>query len=184
MVNTVLGIDPSSVKIAIIESSAGDVKKPTLHTKHFQNEAIEKKVLEAFDFIFDVCMEVRERDGETPVLYLEAPIMGVGGPGSTIPQAFISGSIMAAAAQAGCLLKLVNNQTWKKRGMGNGNINKVQVRERMEEIWPELIAVIPIMEKGEFKGFPDQDLIDAGGLNLFGWYNVKLIDRIKKRRVK
>ena len=182
MTKTVLGVDPSSVKIAVVESSKPNVKKATIHVCHFQYEEIEKKVLEAFDFMFDFIMEIRERDGESPAVFLEAPVMGVGGPGATIPQAFVSGSIMAAVAQADAGLKLVNNQSWKKRALGNGNINKVEVRNRMGVVWPELVKQIPIMEKGEFKGYPDQDLIDAGGLNRFGWHHVELLTRLKKRR--
>jgi hypothetical protein len=89
---------------------------------------------------------------------------------------------MAACVQAGVVVKLVNNQTWKKRALGNGNINKAEVRKRIKEQWPTLYEKAPIMTKGEFKGFPDQDLLDAGGLNLFGWWNVDLVSRLRKRR--
>jgi Holliday junction resolvasome RuvABC endonuclease subunit len=182
MTTTVLGVDPSSVKFAIVESSKADKKKPTLHVCQFEYEAIEMKVLEAFDFGFEVSMNIRERDGKPPEVFVEAPIQGVGGPGATIPQAFCSGAFMAGAVQAGCKVHLINNQTWKKRALGNGNINKQEVRRRMGTVWPELVNEIPIMEKGEFKGFPDQDLIDAGGLNRHGWWYVEMLERLKKRR--
>lgn len=181
-VKTVLGLDPSSLKLAAVVTSAPKRDKPTLHVTHFEFEEYERKCEEAFDWTFDLLMEIRERDDQPPAVYLEAPVMGVGGPGATIPQAYVSGAVMTACAQAGARVKLVNNQTWKKRAMGAGNLNKVQVRERMYEVWPELVALIPIMEKGEFKGFPDQDLIDAGGLNLFGWWNAQLVERLRKRR--
>lgn len=181
-VKTVLGVDPSSQKIAAVESSDPKRDKPTLHVKHFDFEDIEKKCEEAFDFMFDTLMVIRERDGQPPRVFLEAPVMGVGGPGATIPQAFVSGAIMAACMQAGSIVVLVNNQTWKKRALGRGNINKDQVRELMKETWPRLFKATPIMEKGDFKGHPDQDLLDAGGLNLHGWRSVDLFERLKKRR--
>ena len=183
-VKTVLGLDPSSVKLAAVESSDPRRDVPTLHVYHFEHEAIEEKVSEAFDWLFDLLMGILERDEAPPVVYLEAPVMGVGGPGATIPQAFISGSLMAACVQAGVPVKLINNQTWKKRALGHGNIGKPEVRERMKDTWPKLYKRVPIMEKGDFKGFPDQDLLDAGGLNLFGWWNVGLIERIQKHREK
>lgn len=179
---TVLGVDPSSQKIAVVESSAKSRDKPTLHATHFELEAHEEKVNEAFDFAFDLFYSVRERDGVPPRVFIEAPIQGVGGPGATVPQAFVTGAIMAAAGQAGVPIKLVNNQTWKKKGLGKGNINKDQVRALIKELWPTLYNMVPIMDKGEFKGLPDQDLIDAGGINRYGWDYVEMIERIKRRR--
>jgi hypothetical protein len=101
----------------------------------------------------------------------------------------VSGAIMAAAAQAGAKIMLVNNSTWKKKILGNGNIAKEKIRPQMEEqgIWPELIKKAPIIHAKQHSGkipndSPCQDTIDAGCINLFGWEHVKMIERLKKRR--
>lgn len=183
---TVGGIDPSSERIALVESSRHNRKKAFIHTIKLNADRIEDRQLQAFDFIVHFAMAVRDREGQSPRLYLEAPVMGVGGPGATIPQAFISGSIMAAAAQTECWISLINNQTWKKRAMGSGNINKNEVTKRMEVIWPEFFKKVPTVTHKQFTdqppGAPDQDIIDAGGLNLHGWWHTLFLERIEERR--
>lgn len=181
-VTTVCGIDPSSKKVAVVESSRNMRKEPLVHVLEFESEDIEHKVLEAYEFVFNLIMEIRDRDDESPAIFLEAPVVGIGGPGATIPQAFISGAIMVAAAEALSVLKLVNNKAWKKRTLGNGNIAKKDIQERMIEVWPQLYDMTPVMEKGEWKGCKDPDIIDAGGINLFGWRSVKMVERLKSRR--
>lgn len=181
-VQTVGGIDPSSKKIVIVSTHKNRRRKPDIHKIYLRHDRVEDNCLEAFDFVVEYAMEVREQDGQSPRLYLEAPIMGVGGPGATIPQAFISGSIMSAAAQTECHITLVNNQSWKKRVLGKGNLNKDEVTEAMQKRWPEFMKLVPIEAAGTFKGKPDQDTVDAGAINLFGWHNVTLVSRLRKRR--
>lgn len=191
-VQTVGGIDPSSKKIAIVETLATNKNKPLIHVCHLRSDNPEDNCSDAFDFIVEFAMEVRERDGQSPRLYLEAPVVGGGGnqksrPGPTISQSYISGSIMAAAAQTDCKITLVNNSTWKKRVLGNGNIAKENIGDVIKEVWPELYKEAPTISAKQHNGkipnnMPDQDVLDAGGLNRFGWGNVDLVERITKRR--
>jgi len=106
------------------------------------------------------------------VAYLEAPVLGIGGPGPTISQAQIGGAIMAAAEEYGVPLTMVNNQSWKKRVCGAGNINKEEVAKRMKDIWPDAVK----LANG------DQNAIDASAINLFGRKALALKVRIMKRR--
>ncbi len=184
---TVGGIDPSSERIVIVESLRSNKSKAYIHSIRLNADRIEDRQLQAFDFIVNFAMSVRDReDGVSPRLYLEAPIMGVGGPGATIPQAYVSGSIMAAAAQTECWIALVNNQTWKKRALGNGNINKNEITKRMETTWPKFYKKVPTVTAKQFPeqppGAKDQDVIDSGGLNLYGWWHTEFVERIEKRR--
>lgn len=192
-VQTVGGIDPSSKKIVIVETRASNKSKPFIHICHLRSENPEENCSDAFDFVVEYAMNVRERDdGQSPRLYLEAPVMGGGGsqktrPGPTISQSFVSGSIMAAAAQTECKIALINNSTWKKRILGNGNIAKEDIGGVIKEVWPELYKAAPLISAKQHNGkipnnMPDQDVLDAGGINLFGWRNVDLVERITKRR--
>ena len=193
-VHCVGGIDPSSKKIVIVETRKTNTRKPFIHSVELLHDRIEDNQLEAFDFIVEFCMAVRERDGQSPNLYLEAPVMGGGGgsamrPGATIPQAYVSGSIMAAAAQCRSPIQLVNNSTWKKRICGNGNIAKENIGPWVKENWPELYRKAPVVSAKQHQGkipnnMPEQDTLDAGCISLFGWRHVELIERLKKRRAK
>jgi Holliday junction resolvasome RuvABC endonuclease subunit len=184
-VRTVGGIDPNSHKIAIVETRKIDRVKPFIHVVLLTGE-IEERSSQAFDYICDFCISVKERDGSYPRLFLEAPIQGRGGPGSTIPQAFISGAIMAGAVQGGSQIALINNQTWKKRVIGNGNVNKLDVSEWVEDHWPLLFEKTPVIENlsqgHELQGRPDQDILDAGCLSKFGWKHVSMVERLGRRR--
>jgi hypothetical protein len=183
---TVGGIDPNSHKIAIVETRKSNKNKPFIHTIEMGTGDYEDRVSLAFDFTFDFVMSVRERDGFPPRLFLEAPVMGVGGPGATIPQAFVSGGIMAAAVQGGAVISLVNNQSWKKRVCGNGGFNKFAVSRWVEEAWPALYGKAPIIttqaQGKELQGRADQDILDAGCLNIYGWRHVEMVERMWRRR--
>jgi hypothetical protein len=184
---TVGGIDPNSHKIVIVSTRRRDRVKPFVHVGNLVCENLEDRVNEAFDFVFDYCMGVREYDESPPRLYLEAPVMGVGGVGATIPQTFVSGGIIAGASQAGARITLVNNQTWKKRVCGNGSINKLTVSKWVEDNWELLYKKAPIITTKSGQGVDlmnraDQDWLDAGCLNLHGWKNEMLIERLARRR--
>lgn len=185
-VMTVGGIDPNSHKIVIVETRRIDKVRPFVHQIELGHGDYEVRVSAAFDFIVDFCIKVHERDGLYPRLFLEAPVLGVGGAGSTIPQAYVSGAILAAAVQGGSQIALINNQTWKKRVTGNGNCNKMAVSEWVEENWPLLYERTEIIEDSrhpvDLRGRADQDVIDAGCINLYGWRHVKMVERLWRRR--
>jgi hypothetical protein len=186
---TVGGIDPNSHKLALVETRASNKRKPFLHSCDLgKDESHEERCDRAFEFIRLWCLAVEERDGVSPRLFLEAPVMGVGGPGAPIPQAYVEGAVMAAASQSGAEIRLVNNQTWKKEILGNGVIKKEDIDPLVADIWPELYAKVPIINDTSvppaWRGKPDQDLIDAGCIDLFGWGRVDLLERLAKRRLK
>jgi Holliday junction resolvasome RuvABC endonuclease subunit len=184
----VVGIDPNSHKLALVESRRSAKKKAFLHTFDLTKADYEERCSIAFEAIYMFSLGCEQRDDVAPRFYLEAPVMGKGGPGATIPQAYVEGAVMAAAAQAGAEIHLVNNSTWKKRILGNGNINKKDIADKMKDIWPNFYFKVPIINDTsvtpEWRGKPDQDLIDAGAINLFGWNQVELMERISARRKK
>ena len=173
------GLDPSSKKIAIVVSEREHQDFPHIFIHEIASEDHQDRCAEAFDFVFEVCMKFKD---EGFIIYMEEPVMGVGGPGATIPQAYVEGAIMTAADQAGIKVRIVNNSTWKKRVLGNGNIPKVEIGPKLVEIWPKLYKAVPLATSGDFKGKPDQDALDAGCLNKFGWKQILLAERLRKRR--
>ena len=164
--------------------------KPFIYEMELTAADIPGRMAQAFDFTFEYCMGVIDYDGQPPRLFLEEPVMGRGGPGATIPQAFVDGAIMAGAYQAGAVLSLINNSSWKKKVCGNGNANKLVVSEWVEENWPVLYtkAVPMTLSAAKSAGYPDlegrgdQDVLDAGCINLHGWKYVKMIEKIMRRR--
>lgn len=183
---TVAGVDPNSHKLALVETRRNRQRKPFLHTYNLGNGDYEERCDRAFEEIRWYCQAVEERDGSPVKVFLEAPVMGKGGPGATIPQAYVEGAVMAAVKQSGADITLINNQSWKKQVLGNGNIAKVDIAPKIKELWPELYDKVPIVNDTsvtpDWRGKPDQDLIDAGCLNLFGWHRVLLLERLMKRR--
>lgn len=171
-----MGIDASSGKIAIITTIDKKQKKPharVIKLSTGSNKAHSRGAGEAFRFVAEHIYNVKEDFDLTPVVYLEAPVVGIGGPGATIPQAYIEGAIMAAAHENLCELMLVNNKAWKKRVCGNGNFNKGEVADAMKDIWPELCEVVG----------KDQDLIDAGAINRYGYYVLDVKNRLRRRDI-
>lgn len=184
---TVGGIDPNSHKIVIVETRRAAQRKPIVHATELTAGSIEGNCDQAFDFLVDFCIGVKDREGEYPRLFVEAPVQGRGGPGATIPQAFVTGAIMAGATQGGSKITLVNNQSWKKKVCGNGNLPKVKISEWVRDNWSELYLKAPVINDSrhpiELRGLPDQDWLDSGCINLFGWKHQMMIERIKERRI-
>jgi len=163
--SNVLGIDPSSKKLALCLTGVTHDKIFTLTTISLPVGALQAAGVayrEAFSFFN------RHREGLH--VYMEAPVVGVN-MGSTIIQAQVGGAVMAAAQNAGVHLHLVNNMTWKKRVLGKGNAKKPEVAELLRGIWPEAYAA----------SSGDQDLIDACAINRYGVKNRRLAKAILTR---
>lgn len=185
---TVIGIDANSHKLALVWKREGS-SRPHLKTFSLVEGNSVFASGQAFrflsEFFFKGC-EDGNFDPENTVVYMEAPVMGIGGPGATIPQAYVEGAVMAWAYEFSLDISLVNNQSWKKRVMGNGNINKEEVTRRMPEVWPELLERVPVIEKPQWsngpRNHPDQDLVDAAAVHLFGEWKQALIRKIRRAR--
>lgn len=194
-VMTVGGIDPSSKKVALVESRSTNKSKAYIHSLVLPEDDVVDNALHAFNFLVEWGIGVIERDGQPPRLFIEEPVMGGAGgnmrPGPTIEQAFITGVLFAAASQIGSKITRVNNSTWKKRVLGNGNISKEKIVPLMREehTWDYLLEKTPIINAKQHNGkipnaSPDQDIIDAGCVNLFGWNSVEVFERLHNRRKK
>jgi Holliday junction resolvasome RuvABC endonuclease subunit len=165
----VIGVDPSSRKLAAVISVIGDEPNVRYLTKALPQD---KPVacLMAFEWMRALIEEESKR-GEVCV-FIELPVFGRGGPGSTIPQAQINGAIIAGAQIAGADVSLVNNARVKKEVVGKGNASKDDIRVWVKEAWPKLYAKI---EK-------DQDLCDSAMIYVYGKRTVELRDKIVKSK--
>lgn len=144
----IVGIDPSSRKIAIVEflpdgtlDSWATAQAPTKM----------KDRTEVCHLLFQEAVELLRPDS---AVFIESPVVGRGGVRSTLVQAEIQGVLRVAAVECGITrVYSVNNQTWKKDVVGNGNASKDDVHD-----W--WVA--------RYSDFGDQDLIDAGCIALYG----------------
>lgn len=177
------GVDPDTVRITVVTGSRADPEIFRIPLDPGSGHT--KSCGLAFRGLCEFIGEEKQQAGKNPIIYLEAPVVGQGGPGPTISQAQIGGSLMACAEEMQTSLTLVNNQTWKKRVTGHGNINKDQVNEWMKDNWPEIYKAakghLPLCGAGPKR---DQNIIDAGAIYLFGIFNYELKKRIIKRRKK
>lgn len=164
---SVIGIDPSSKKLALCCSGNGFYSE--LHVIDLPGglySATGAAYREVFSFL---------KFAEGPVaVYLEAPLVGVGGVHSTIVQAQVGGAVIAAAQNLAVPLKLVNVGTWKKQVVGKGNAKKPEISEWVEKNCPEAYH----LAEG------DQDLIDAVCLNRYGIMYERLLSRRIRGRKK
>jgi Holliday junction resolvasome RuvABC endonuclease subunit len=166
----VVAIDPSSRKLATVTTYVFGQKIPFMEN-FILPLSPEEACAEAFRSVASMLLSIRTETGQVPRLYLEEPVLGRGGPGSTIPQARVGGAIMAAAAECECPVILVNNQSWKKAVCGSGGIGKPEVAKRMRKIWPEAFRAA--------RG--DQDLIDSSAINLLGQRNARVRVQLHRR---
>lgn len=170
---TILGIDPDTKKLSIVEAgSRRDASKFFTHTIPLPSVEHHQRAGFAFRGMSELIGNIIERDGVPPVIYMEAPAQGIGGPGATIPQVYVQGAVMAAAAEWDCKFYQVHNKSWKKRECGNGNIKKGDTPAVMKEVWPELYKSV----RGQ------QDLVDAGFIYLFGRRHQNLLAQLLKRK--
>lgn len=166
----VLGIDPSSYKIAVVATNDTDVDY-NLHVVHLSKARKPLACTQAFNFI-DALMDTYS-DGEV-LAYLEAPVLGRGGARATIPQSMIDGAIITAFALRNVPVVLVNNKKWKKVVCLNGNSNKLMIASTVKQIWPKLYE--------EVDG--DQDLLDAACINRYGVSLAAIATRVAKSSAK
>lgn len=169
MSQVVIGIDPSSRKLAAVVSVIGQEDHADIRSKSIP---VDKTVscLVAFEWARGL-VEEHKSMGDVNV-FIELPVLGRGGPGSTIPQAQINGALIAGSAMAGAEIIMVNNARCKKEVIGRGNANKDDIRDWVEANWPDLFQKIG----------GDQDLCDSAMIYQYGKAVIERRDKIAHRK--
>lgn len=157
---TVIGIDPSSKKIAIcITASYSDTETPKLEVINLPAGAFQATgaaYREVFYFLQSI---------PSGQIYQEAPVVGRNAY-STIVQSQVGGAVMAAAENLKVWsFHFANVNSWKKQVAGKGNLGKPEVAEALQRIWPEAYDLCN----------GDQDLVDACMINRFGVRHQRVI---------
>lgn len=163
---SIIGVDPSSRKLAAVASSMGD-DRADIYVKALPQDK-PTACLMAFEWMRSI---VEERDGDVYV-FIELPVFGRGGPGSTIPQAQVNGALLAGGHSAGASVNLVNNARVKKEVVGKGNATKDDIREWVRDNWPTLYSQIET----------DQDLCDSAMIHRYGSQVVEHREEISRRK--
>jgi Crossover junction endodeoxyribonuclease RuvC len=175
----ILGIDPSSKKIAIVTTiddaaiEAGFLSDGKPETRIINlPEGVYSATGAAFREVF-AFLEENDYGGYfgKRIIYIEDPVVGRN-VRSTIVQAQVSGAIIAAAECRGVPVFHANVNSWKKEVVGKGNATKPEVAEWLEKNWPEAYNLAA----------GDQDLIDAAAINRYGDQHVRLVKAIVKRK--
>lgn len=167
---TVMGVDPSSKKLAMVSRVMGGSGFSAHAVELSKKNNSESCYLAYWKLRAAIDLELNRAGFEALRVYLEKPVSGVGGPGATIPQAEVSGAMQTLLwelYEKGLDIdwRLVNNTTWKKHVIGNGAADKVKISAEMKKIWPDL-----------WKNH-DQDIIDAGAICLYGMRHEKLLEK-------
>lgn len=162
-VTTVLGLDLSSRKIALMgrNERSGWFCETWVAPKKVKNRG---EILAQFLDPFTAFVEEAVARGPT-WMFVENPLVGVGGPHATIVQAQVQGLVLGTSVRSGVAAAYpVNVQTWKKDVVGRGNASKDEVAAWLKRECPNLTD----MADG------DQDLVDAACVALYG---IRVIDR-------
>lgn len=169
MSTIVIGLDPSSKKIAVAISVNG--RKPTVKTKVLSKDN-PTACHEAEVWVKELVRSLR-KPGVKVYLFVEDPVVGRGGARSTIMQALVQGGMLAGGIAGGAEVHKVNNSSWKKRVVGNGNMGKPGIKDWVRQNWPAYY----LLSGG------DQDLIDAGCILKYGQGVVEMKTRIEAARL-
>lgn len=167
----IIGIDPSSRKLASISAVLGHEQNYSIDTIGLFPKDRPRSCSVAYKWMrqlvtaqFEVCDEV--------YVFIEAPVLGRGGARATIPQAQVGGSLLAGAFAAHATdIVLVNNQRAKKEVVGKGNASKDEVRAWVRMIWPAVFK-----EAGT-----DQDVCDSAMIYAWGSKTVSKAMALKPR---
>lgn len=163
----IIGLDPSSRKIAMAISVNGG--KPTLRTKALGLNNMPRACYVSQRYVRSVVKEYTDQ-GHHVFLFIEAPVVGRGGVGSTLKQTKTNGAMQAGAFGAGANVVEVNNQTWKKKVVGKGNAGKPEIKKWAKDCWPYVYELAD----------GDQDLLDACAILRYGEKIVNTQDRIEE----
>lgn len=163
MINqTIIGIDPSAKKIAIVLMGPGGLaadsfqltKKKTTPTSP---ESVGKALAVMRDYLHDKShMMTSER-----YAFIEAPLVGRGGVNTTLKQAYVGGVIQACLIEVGFKVHVVHPSTWRS-GLGikarETTALKAATRQYVMTQSPKLFRMVD----------GDNDLTDAGAIALYG----------------
>lgn len=168
----IYGIDPSSRKLAVVYGVLGKENESKFLTKKLPQEKPEACSL-AYEWIKGLLESTK---GDTSVkdiyVFIELPVLGRGGAGSTIPQAQINGALLAGAFSTGANVIPVNNVRAKKEVIGKGNANKDAIKDWLSVAW-----------EGMYKQVAnDQDLCDSAMIYTYGKQVVQLRERIVQNK--
>ena len=152
--SVVLGIDPSSRKIAFF--SLGTDGYSHTHVVQVPTKVKNRAVLCAQ--IYTECYEYFELLDKSIPVFIEQPLMGRSAH-ATIVQAQSNGVVQAAATLAGMeRVYEVNVRSWKREVIGRGNADKAYIHSWLRSHHPSLAD-----NAGD-----DQDLTDAAAVALYG----------------
>lgn len=165
---TVVGIDPSSRKLAAV------VMPPdgpfNFHTCAIPPKSLPTRCVLAYNWTRNLIQSVGRC-----IVVLEAPV-SVAGRGSiraVIPQARVNGAISAAALRSGAIDVLdVSPSQWKMDVISVGDASKHIIAKHVLKVWPALYHAAQ----------GDQDVLDSGCMALYGKHVVDRRGRITAAR--
>jgi hypothetical protein len=150
----VLGIDPSSVKLALV---AWTSETPIIAADYYlAKRSGPEACFEALGAMQDFCDSLPDQPKK--VAFLELPVQGRGGYRATVVQAYVNGVVQAWLVNEGFDVRHVNVSSWKAEVCGDGRASKEAVGQALAVRWLDAHIVCR----------DDQDLVDAACICLYG----------------
>lgn len=154
----IVGIDPSSRKLAIITSMVdGSLIKRHVILLPAQKEQVTCTMV--YTRLRNLLKD-SQKAGYDPRVFIEREVYvpGKGGIKAVIPQSQVQGAVLAATGSLDIPIERVSNTSWKKDVTGKGSNSKAQIRSWLSQYWRNAYDVAQ----------GDQDLIDAACINRYG----------------
>lgn len=160
----IIGIDPSSRKLASVSATLGQEQDYVIDTIALFPKDRPRSCAVAAKWMRYLIAKQHETVDDVYV-FIEAPVLGRGGARATIPQAQVGGCLLGAAYASGAKdIVLVNNQRAKREIVGKGNASKDDIKAWTRLVWPAVFK-----EAGA-----DQDVCDSAMIYAFG---AKIVSR-------
>lgn len=175
MIHAVLGIDPSSRRLVGVTTY--DDTNLLEGLSFYETRLPMEKIDSCYAaFVWATQVSQAERDaGNDLLVVLEEPVLGRGGPHSTIAQSKINGAVLAGLGVSAVSRITVSNSKWKKSVVGSGNASKDQITEWVCDNHPDFYNA-HLSPSGK----PDQDAMDAFCISLYGRQVVRFRERFRK----
>lgn len=157
----IVGVDPSSKKIAIVasETMTNTVAAWSLIVSKPRETMSPGACARAQDRMDEFVLATARMSPYDRHAWVETPLVASsGGVRATIAQAYIGGIIRASLVNAGFVVHDVHVGTWKKEVVNNGNAKKPDVARAVKTGWAKAWTLVE----------HDGDLIDAAAICQFG----------------
>lgn len=178
-----VGVDPSSQRMVAVIGRVGETSNDVVvdAIRLGASKDILERAQAAYEWgraLGTTLLQLAD-PGEDVIVAIEQPLLGLGGAHATITQSIVHGAVAVGIASRGVPVKQINNKTWKKNVIGNGNANKAMIAD-----WCKDMQFRFYERTASDSGKPDQDALDALCIWLDTCRHVGVLEKLDLKRAR